>query len=105
MNVNDFVDRLENISTAYSWDVNQNRVVAKIKSGPHKGHELNPVTALAHKHGFGFFDNNREDTVYAASLLGLSRKYARTIYSATIGTHNRGNSQVVRGKIRSALEV
>lgn len=105
MNVNDFLHRLENISTAYSWDIDHNKVVATIKSGPHRGYTLNPVTALAHKSGLGLFDNNREDTVQAASLLGLSRKYARSIYSATIGSHNRGNSQVIRGRIRSALEV
>ena len=79
--------------------------MATIKSGPNRGNTLNPVTALAHKSGFGFFNNNREDTVYAASLLGLPRKYARSIYSATIGSNNRGNSQVIRGKIRSALEL
>ncbi len=105
MNVNDFLHRLESISTAYSWDIDHNKVVATIKSGPNRGNTLNPVTALAHKSGFGFFDNNREDTVYAASLLGLPRKYARSIYSATIGSNNRGNSQVIRGKIRSALEL
>jgi len=27
------------------------------------------------------------------------------LYSATLGTYNRGNTQVLRGKIRSALEV
>lgn len=105
MNYSDFFHRLENVSEAYHWDINNGRVVATIRSGPRRGATLNPITALAHKSGLGFFDNTREDTEYAARLLGISRKFARNVYSATLGTYNRGNTQVVRGRIRSALEV
>lgn len=105
MNSRDFLDRLNNISHAYKWHIEENRVNATIQNGPHKGFVLNPITALAHKYGFGFFANNRDETEQAASALGLSRKQARSIYSAIIGTKNRGNSQVVRGRIKSALEV
>ena len=105
MNYRDFFDRLENVSTSYHWDVEGNRVVATIQSGYFRGFTLNPITALAHKSGLGFFDNTRESTEFAARLLGIPRKLARNIYSATLGTYNRGNTQVVRGKIRSALEV
>jgi hypothetical protein len=51
------------------------------------------------------FNNTRDDTIHAASLLGIPRSVARQIYSATLGTYNRGNTQVVRGRIRSALEI
>ena len=106
MNSVEFYNRLYNVSHAYRWDVaNNKRVVAKIASGPYRGFELNPITALAHKSGYGLIDNTREGTEFAARLLGLSRKFARNIHSATLGTYNRGNTQVVRGRIRSALEV
>lgn len=106
MTFNDFFDRLYNVSNSYHWHLNDNnKVVATIQSGPNRGYTLNPVTALAHKSGFGFFEDTRYGTEYAASLLGLPRRVARTIYSATLGTYNRGNTQVMRGKIRSALEV
>lgn len=105
MNYNQFFDRLENVANAYRWDVQDNKVIAKIQSGYFRGFTLNPITALAHKSGFGLFNNTREDTEFAARLLGISRNVARNIYSATLGTYNRGNVQVVRGKIRSALEV
>jgi hypothetical protein len=105
MNYTEFFNRLENVSNSYHWDVDNNKVVAKIQSGDFRGFTLNPITALAHKSGFGFFNNNREDTEYAARLLGLSRRFARNIYSATLGSYNHGNTQVVRGRIRSALEV
>ncbi|NDC95997.1 hypothetical protein EB118_20865 [bacterium] len=106
MQFNEFYDRLYNIAMSYHWDIdNNNRLVATIKSGPARGFTLNPITALAHKSGFGYFRNTREDTEFAASLLGISRKLARNIYSATLATYNRGNTQVVRGRIRNALEV
>jgi hypothetical protein len=105
MNYKEFIDRLYGLSSSYRWGVENKKVVAKIKSGPNRGFTLNPVTALAHKCGFGFFKNNREETEAAASLIGIPRTTARNIYSATIGTKNRGNAQVIRGKIRSALEV
>jgi hypothetical protein len=105
MDYYEFFDRLTGVSSAYHWGVDHNKVEAVIRSGPNRGHTLNPVTALAHKSGFGLFDNTRNGTEQAASLLGLSRTTARQVYSATLGTHNRGNTQVLRGRIRSALEV
>lgn len=102
----EFFNKLSNIAEAYHWDIAEdNKVLATIQRGHYKGLTLNPITALAHKSGFGFFSNNREDTEFAARLLGISRSFARNIYSATLGTYNRGNTQVVRGRIRSALEV
>lgn len=100
-----FLERLENVARAYHWGVTGNKVVATIQKGYNRGFTLNPITALAHKSGFGFFSNTREDTEYAARLLGIPRNLARHIYSATLGTYNHGDTQVVRGKIRSALEV
>lgn len=106
MKVNEFLDKLCNVSKSYHWTVNdKNKVVAEIQSGPHRGFTLNPVTALAHKAGFGLIDNTRDGAEYAASLLGLSRNAARSVYRATLGSENRGNTQVIRGRIRSVLEV
>lgn len=105
MNKHEFFDRLENVANSYHWDVEGNRVVATIQSGYFRGFKLNPITALAHKAGLGFYSNTREATEFAARLLGLPRQFARNVYSATLATYNRGNTQVVRGRIRSALEV
>lgn len=105
MNYRQFFDKLSNVSGSYRWDVNQNKVVATIQRGDYKGLTLNPITALAHKAGLGVFANNRESTEFAARLLGIPRSVARNVYSATLATYNHGNTQVVRGRIRSALEV
>lgn len=101
----EFLDRLSNISNSYHWNIDGNRVTATIQSGYNKGFTLNPITALAHKSGLGFFNNNREDTEFAARLLGIPRSFARSVYSATLASENHGNTQVLRGRIRSALEV
>ena len=105
MNVNSFVDRLHSLSGSYHWGLEHGKVTATLRSGPNRGETLNPVTALAHKAGYGLFENTRDGTESAASALGIPRSTAREIYSATLGTNNRGNTQVVRGRIRSALEV
>jgi hypothetical protein len=105
MKYSEFFSKLENVANAYHWNVDGNRVVATIQSGDFRGFTLNPITALAHKAGLGFFNNTREDTEFAARFLGISRNFARNVYSATLGTYNHGNTQVVRGRIRSALEV
>jgi len=105
MRYSDFFNRLQNLAGSYRWNLENNKVTARIQRGYNKGFTLNPITALAHKSGLGFFNNTREDTEFAARLLGIPRSFARNVYSATLGTYNRGNTQVVRGKIRSALEV
>jgi hypothetical protein len=105
MERSEFFNKLENVANAYHWNVSNNKVVATIQSGDFRGFRLNPITALAHKAGFGFFNDTRDDTEFAARLLGISRRFARNVYSATLGSYNHGDTQVVRGKIRSALEV
>ena len=105
MNYTEFFNKLGNVANSYRWDVRNNKVVATLQSGVFRGFTLNPITALAYKSGLGLFLDNREDTEFAARLLGIPRNVARNVYSATLGTHNHGNTQVVRGRIRSALEV
>lgn len=101
----DFVYRLCNVSSSYRWSLKGKKVSATINSGPYKGYTLNPITALAHKAGHGVYENTREGSEQAASVIGIPRSFARSIYSATIGSKNRGNTQLIRGFIRSALEV
>ena len=101
----EFFNKLENVVGSYRWNIENKSVIARIQSGYFRGNALNPITALAHKCGFGFFGNNKKDTISAGRLLGLSRHFSENVYEATNSHCNRGNVQVVRGKIRSALEV
>ena len=70
-----------------------------------KGVSLNPVTAVAYRQGKGIFASNKRGTLQAGKALGLTRTFTNNLYQATTNYSNRGHSQVVRGKIRSALGV
>ena len=109
MKYNEIFDRLENVAEAYNWNVdNDGRITAVIKSGFWRGRSLNPITALAHKAGLAGFwipSDTRQGTEFAARFLGIPRSVARQFYSATIASRNNGNTQVLRGRIRQALEV
>lgn len=106
MKYNEILDRLENVAEAYNWNVDSNgKITAVIKNGFWRGSSLNPITAIAHKAGFWLMINTREGTESAARFLGIPRSVARQFYSATIASRNNGNTQVLRGRIRQALEV
>ena len=72
--------------------------------GSAKGVTFNPLTAVRIELREKFFTNKRE-TLKAGKALGLTREFTNHVYNATTGVSNRGNTQVVRGKIRSALGV
>ena len=80
-------------------------VTATGKRGKVKGVKLNPVTAVAYKQGKGVYASNKRGTQQAGKALGLTKTFTENLYQATTNKSNRGHSQVVRGKIRSALEI
>jgi len=102
----DFYDSLATLPQSYSWQVGDNKIISAVKTrDPGKGNNFNPVTAVAHKLGHGTFGTTKRETLKAGTALGLPRQFTSHVYNATTGVSNRGNSQVVRGKIRSALEI
>jgi hypothetical protein len=106
MDINEFYDRLYSVGESYHWDVDtDNGITATIQSGVSKGTKLNPITALAHKARLGLFTNNKRDTIFAAHLLGIPRKFAENVYKASFARQNRGNAQVLRGRIKATLGV
>jgi hypothetical protein len=68
-------------------------------------YSFNPVTAVAYRHTGEVYGTNKRETLKAGKALGLTREFTSHVYNATAGVSNRGNTQVVRGKIRSALGV
>ena len=89
----------------YSWNLQDNVLKGVKTSGANKGQEVNPVTALANAKGIGNFGTGKRDTLKAGKALGLSSEFINHVFNAANGATNRGNTQVVRGKIRSALEI
>ena len=106
MDTQDFYQKLSQTSSTYNWEVSSSQsVTAQGKRGKVKGATLNPVTAVAYKQGKGVFASNKRGTQQAGKALGLTKTFTENLYQATTNQSNRGHSQVVRGKIRSALEI
>tara|TARA_Y100001963_G_C6645642_1_gene383142 strand:+ start:342 stop:662 length:321 start_codon:yes stop_codon:yes gene_type:complete len=106
MNSIDFYDSLSSLPSYYSWDVTQsNTITCEGTRPPVKGLNFNPVTALAYRLTGDMYGTNKRETLKAGKALGLTRQFTTHVYNATTSVSNRGNAQVVRGKIRSALEI
>ena len=102
----EFYSKLSQTSSTYSWEVSPSQAVtATGRRGKVKGVALNPVTAVAYRQGKGVYASNKRGTQQAGKALGLTKTFTDNLYQATKACSNRGNSQVVRGKIRSALEI
>lgn len=108
MERNTFFQTLCNLNPArgYVFDIeDNNNIVGQITRGPNKGQRVNPVTALAYSQTGAVYGTNKRETQKAGRSLGLSSDFVDQLYAASVGSSNRGNTQVVRGKIRSALGV
>jgi len=98
MERNDFYKALSKLPRRYSWRMDGKTIVSSHRS---VDETLNPVTAVAHNRGLGIFANNKKDTLKAGTALGLPRSFTTQLYDATKSSSNRGNTQVVRGRILS----
>tara|TARA_Y100001973_G_C5146430_1_gene305651 strand:- start:592 stop:912 length:321 start_codon:yes stop_codon:yes gene_type:complete len=106
MNSSDFYSALENLPGTYQFAVDGNTIVGKHTGRSSvRGSSLNPVTALAYRQTGSVYGSNKRETLRAGRALGLTREFTNHVYNATTGVSNRGNTQVVRGKIRCALGV
>jgi hypothetical protein len=106
MGISEFYDSLSSLPASYNWSIQGKNVITGTASrGKAKGLTFNPVTAVAFAKGHGSFGTNKRDTLRAGKTLGLTRTFAENLYQATTNYSNRGHSQVVRGKVRSALEL
>jgi hypothetical protein len=106
MHSSEFYQQLSSLPQTYSWDIQGNQsIVGTGKRGKAKGLAFNPVTAVAHRQGHGEYATNKRDTIRAGRAIGLSKTFTENLYQATTNHSNRGHSQVVRGKLRSALEI
>ena len=103
MNRAEFYQTLNSLPKCYSWTRNGKSLTAVKSRGISKGIVFNPVTAVAHRLGLGTFTNNKKSTLKAGTALGLPREFTSHIYDATQGLTNRGNTQVVRGRLLSQI--
>lgn len=100
MESNDFYHALSSLPKSYRFSITDNVITTT-----QRGQTLNPVTAVAYRTTGEVYGTNKRDTIRAGRALGLDKNFVNHVYNATTGVSNRGNTQVVRGKIRSALGV
>ena len=101
MERSDFYETLNNLPQCYRWSMEDATITATKTRGSDRGTTFNTVTAVAHKMGLGTFSNNKKQTLKAGTALGLPRSFTQHVYDATHSRTNRGNAQVVRGRILS----
>lgn len=101
MESSEFYQALSKLPSSYKFGVDEgNNIVGRYRTS-----SVNPVTALAYKQTGTFYRANKKETLKAGRALGLTTDFTNHVYNATTGVSNRGNTQVVRGKIKSALGV
>ncbi len=105
MESNEFYTALGRLPQYYNFGVNGGSITGEIRRGEYIGETVNPVTAVAFRETGVLFGTNKRETVKAGRSIGLSNNFINHVYSATNGSQNRGNTQVVRGKIKNALEI
>ena len=106
MQISEFYDNLSSVSSTYKWEVGSRQTIGATGTrGKTKGVAVNPITAVAHRRGLGTYGSNKRETLKAGKALGLTKTFTENVYQATTNYSNRGNSQVVRGRILSALEM
>ena len=103
MDTNEFYTALTRLP--HSYFSTEGELTGSIAGGQHRGEIVNPVTAVAYKTTGQVYGTNKRETLRAGRALGLNRHFTETVYNAITSVSNRGNTQVVRGKIRSALGV
>ena len=105
MESREFYTTLASLPRSYNFGVQDNTIVGSTTRGKGKGVTFNPVTVLAFRETGQVYGTNKRETLKAGRALGLTREFTNHVYDATTSKSNRGNAQVVRGKIRSALGV
>ena len=95
-----FLVALSQTTSAYTWTLEGNQIVGTAKNGKTRGKKFNPLTAVCRSSGLG-----NGTTTQAAKKLGVTTSLKESIVGATTASSNRGNYQVLRGKIRQVLEV
>ena len=100
-----FLIALSQTTSAYKWGVEGKTIVGTARNGKTRGKKFDPVTAVCRSTGKGTYSSTCKGKKQAASKLGLTNTFTTNVSSATTAKSNRGNYQVLRGKMRQVLDV
>tara|TARA_Y100000310_G_scaffold65019_1_gene60539 strand:- start:1722 stop:2057 length:336 start_codon:yes stop_codon:yes gene_type:complete len=106
MNETGFILALEKTTKAYSWSVNgKNQLLGVARNGADRGRTFSPLTAVCRYTGNGTFRDTKRGQRSAARNLSVSTTLADNVVNAGKAASNRGNYQVLRGRMKQALGV
>ena len=100
-----FLLALSQTTKSYSWTLEGKTIVGTAKNGKTRGKKFDPVTAVCRSVGRGTYASTCSGKKKAATKIGLTTTLAENVSSATQAKSNRGNYQVLRGKMRQVLGV
>lgn len=98
MDQSQFINELSRVAGSYRWEYNDNNLVGVARYGKARGQRFNPVTAVARSVNGVSYPLTARGVQKAARSLNLSNSLLTSIMSNS----NRGNAQVVRGKLLTA---
>jgi len=101
MNQTQFLDQLTQMRNSYTWTYHNNQVRGVARNGKDKGTPHNPITAVARTTRQGTFKPTARGTSQAAKAIGVSGG----MVSSLLCSSNRGNAQVLRGRILQSLGI
>lgn len=88
----------------YSWAIDDENTIVAQKDG----RSYNPIEAVASFVGINLDQqnfSNKRNALKLAKAMGLESNFAEQIYDASKCLKNRGQTQIVRGKLRNALGI
>jgi hypothetical protein len=100
-----FLMALSQTTKSYRWSVEGKDIVGTAKNGKTRGKKFDPLTAVCRSTGQGTYAYTCRGRKSAASKLGIGTTLASNVSQAAKAVSNRGNGQVLRGKIRQVLGV
>jgi hypothetical protein len=99
MNGNEFYKVLSKLKTKFKWQVDENNNIVATR-----GNDVyNPITAIGATVGYSAPSSNKRESLKLARALGLDRTFSEHVYDAANCLANRGQAQIVRGRMRSVL--
>ena len=100
-----FLLALQKTKKSYKWHLRGNKIRGVARNGNDRGELFDPVTAVTRYTGNGTYEVTQRGRKRAGKSTGLSTTLTHTAIHAADAKSNRGNSQVLRGRIRQILGV
>ena len=100
-----FLMALSETTKAYKWTIDGKSFGGFAKNVKSRGEKFDPITAVCRSAGKGTYPSTARGKKTAAKKLGVDTTLTSSVSVATKATTNRGNGQVLRGKIRQVVGV